>query len=118
MTRWKVTPIEDRKASISPKAEMTSAAIPSLSAVLRWVGSTLLVESGMGVRPISPTRSYNSTTSRCGLVWFGLDYVITKSVSVTAHVSKSWVLDRNEVLLGDNPLIDFFHSGVDLPWTF
>ena len=41
---------------------------------------------------------------------FGLDYVITKSVSVTAHVNKSWALDRNEVLLGDNPLIDFFST--------
>ncbi len=48
----------------------------------------------------------------------GLEYVIANSVSVTAHATQSWALDRNGASPGDDQLIDFFHGGVGLQWTF
>ncbi|MDG2122647.1 MAG: hypothetical protein P8J87_03055 [Verrucomicrobiales bacterium] len=49
---------------------------------------------------------------------FGLEFALTKSVSVTAHATQSWALDRNAAFPGDEQLIDFFHSGVGFQWKF
>lgn len=48
----------------------------------------------------------------------GLEYALSSSVSLTAHATQSWSLDRNGSLAGDEQLIDFFHGGVGLQWTF
>ena len=48
----------------------------------------------------------------------GLQYALTDSISVTAHATQSWALDRDLAHPGDDQLIDFFHGGVGLQLTF
>lgn len=48
----------------------------------------------------------------------GTIYVITKSLSVTAHTAYNWALNSDSTLAGDDQLIDFFHGGVGLQWSF
>lgn len=48
----------------------------------------------------------------------GLEYALNGSVSVIAHATQSWALDRNAASPGDATLTDFFHGGIGLQWTF
>jgi hypothetical protein len=48
----------------------------------------------------------------------GLEFALTDSISVTAHTTYSWALGRDATFPGDDLLIDFFHGGVGLQWTF
>jgi hypothetical protein len=48
----------------------------------------------------------------------GTLYALTKSLSVTAHTAYSWALNSDTTLSGDDQLIDFFHGGVGLQWSF
>jgi hypothetical protein len=48
----------------------------------------------------------------------GLEYAISDSISVTAHSTYSWALGRNAASPGDDQLIDFFHAGIGLEWSF
>lgn len=48
----------------------------------------------------------------------GLEFALTDSISFTAHTSYSWALSRDAALPGDDQLIDFFHGGVGLQWSF
>jgi hypothetical protein len=47
-----------------------------------------------------------------------LEFALTDSISVTAHTTYSWALGRDAALPGDEQLIDFFHGGVGLQWSF
>lgn len=48
----------------------------------------------------------------------GLEYALSDAVSITAHTTYSWALDRDGSLPGDEQLIDFFHGGIGLEWSF
>lgn len=48
----------------------------------------------------------------------GLEYALSNSISVTAHTTYSWALGRDAASPGDDRLIDFFHGGVGLQWSF
>lgn len=48
----------------------------------------------------------------------GLEYALSTSMSFTAHSTYSWALDRDAASPGDDQLIDFFHWGVGLQWSF
>ena len=43
----------------------------------------------------------------------GLQYALTDSISVTAHATQSWALDRDLAHPGDDQLIDFFTGALD-----
>ena len=45
-------------------------------------------------------------------------YTITQSLAITAHTAYSWALGSDLNLSGDDQLIDFFHGGVSLQWSF
>lgn len=47
-----------------------------------------------------------------------LEFSLTDSISVTAHTTYSWALGRDAAFPGDDQLIDFFHGGVGLQWSF
>lgn len=49
---------------------------------------------------------------------FGMEYALTDHLSAIAHATQSWALDRNAALPGDDQLVDFFHGGIGLQWTF
>lgn len=51
-------------------------------------------------------------------IQMGLEYALSKSLSLTAHTTYSWALDRDSSLPGDEQLIDFFHGGIGLKWSF
>ena len=46
------------------------------------------------------------------------EYSMTKSLSVITHAGYSWALNREYQLSGDENLIDIFHGGVNLQWSF
>ncbi|MFM7180526.1 MAG: hypothetical protein ACKO2G_03555 [Verrucomicrobiales bacterium] len=48
----------------------------------------------------------------------GLEFALTDSISVTAHTAYSWALSRAATSPGDEQLIDFFHGGTALQWSF
>ena len=48
----------------------------------------------------------------------GLEYALSDSISVTVHSTYSWALSRDATSPGDDQLIDFFHGGVGLQWSF
>ena len=48
----------------------------------------------------------------------GWDYTLSESLTLTAHTTYSWALDRDNSLPGDEQLIDFFHGGIGLQWSF
>lgn len=48
----------------------------------------------------------------------GLELFLTDLISVTAHTTYSWALGRDAAFQGDGQLIDFFHGGVGLQWSF
>ena len=48
----------------------------------------------------------------------GLSYEITDTVSVHAHGTYSWAIDRDLSATGDAQLRDFFHAGIGLELTF
>ena len=48
----------------------------------------------------------------------GLRFALTDSISITAHTTYSWALGRDAALAGDEQLIDFFHGGAGLQWSF
>lgn len=48
----------------------------------------------------------------------GYEYVLTKSLSLIAHTTYSWVIDKNATAPGDALLEDFFHCGAGLQWNF
>ena len=45
-------------------------------------------------------------------------HAITDSVSVVAHTAYSWALGKDADAPGDDTLVDFFHGGIGLEWTF
>lgn len=47
-----------------------------------------------------------------------ISFALSESVFITAHTTYSWGLGRDRALLGDAQLIDFFHGGVGLRWSF
>lgn len=51
-------------------------------------------------------------------VQLGLEYALTDSVSIVAHSAYSWAIDSDSTLAGDDQLIDFFHAGVGIQWSF
>ncbi len=49
----------------------------------------------------------------------GLGYQLTESLSLNAHAAYSWAIDRdNGGHADDESLVDLFHGGVGLQWTF
>lgn len=48
----------------------------------------------------------------------GFNYEINETISLTAHATQSWALDRNPLAAGDETLIDFFHAGVGVQFSF
>jgi hypothetical protein len=48
----------------------------------------------------------------------GYEYVLTKSLSLIAHTTYSWAIDKKATAPGDTLLEDFFHSGAGLQWNF
>ena len=48
----------------------------------------------------------------------GLEYPLSDSFSLVAHSTYSWAIDKDSSAPGDNQLIDFFHAGVGLEWSF
>jgi hypothetical protein len=48
----------------------------------------------------------------------GLEFALTDSISITAHTTYSWASGRDAAFPGDDRLIDFFHGGVGLEWSF
>ena len=51
-------------------------------------------------------------------IQLGLEYALSDTVSLVAHATYSWALDRDSSLPGDDQLIDFFHGGIGLQWSF
>lgn len=51
-------------------------------------------------------------------VRMGIEYALSDSLSLTAHTAYSWGLGKDRALPGDDPLIDFFHGGAGLQWSF
>ena len=51
-------------------------------------------------------------------VRLGAEYDLSASVSVTVHGAYNWALGRDTASPGDDLLIDFFHGGVGLQWSF
>jgi len=47
-----------------------------------------------------------------------LAYALSETLSLTAHATYSWALGKDASLPGDDPLIDFFHAGLGLQFTF
>lgn len=47
-----------------------------------------------------------------------LSYALTQHLSVVAHGTQSWAVDRKASAAGDAPLKDFFHGGLGLEWEF
>ena len=48
----------------------------------------------------------------------GLGYELTESLTLSAHGVYSWALDRDAAAPDDETLIDFFHGGIGLEWSF
>jgi len=48
----------------------------------------------------------------------GAEYALSEGVSLTSHIAYSWAVDRDSTLEGDENLINFFHAGVGLQWSF
>ena len=48
----------------------------------------------------------------------GLEYALSDKVSVVAHTTYSWALDEDSSAPGDDQLVDFFHGGIGLQWSF
>lgn len=48
----------------------------------------------------------------------GARYALTDSVSLTAHTTSSWALEKDANAPGDDSLFDFFHAGIGLEWDF
>ncbi len=48
----------------------------------------------------------------------GYEYVLTKSLSLIAHTTYSWAIDKKATAPGDALLEDFFHCGAGLQWNF
>ena len=51
-------------------------------------------------------------------IQLGLEYSLSDAVSLVAHTTYSWALDRDSTLPGDDQLIDFFHGGIGPQWSF
>lgn len=51
-------------------------------------------------------------------IQLGLECAVTESLAVTIHTTYSWALDTDSSAPGDAQLIDFFHSGIGLQWSF
>jgi hypothetical protein len=51
-------------------------------------------------------------------VRLGLEYAVNDSLSITVHTTYSWGLGRDSTDPGDDQLIDFFHGGFGLQWSF
>ena len=49
---------------------------------------------------------------------FGAEHEVTDALSISAHTAYSWALNRDPIFAGDSLLIDFFHGGVGLQWSF
>lgn len=47
----------------------------------------------------------------------GFDYRILDSISIIAHVTQSWALERDLSFPGDETLVDFFHGGIGVQWS-
>ena len=48
----------------------------------------------------------------------GAEFAITESFAITAHATYSWALKKDSNLSGDDQLIDFFHGGIGIQWSF
>ncbi len=48
----------------------------------------------------------------------GTEYIITPLLTLTAHATYSWAVDSDSNLAGDEQLVDFFHGGASLQWSF
>jgi hypothetical protein len=48
----------------------------------------------------------------------GTEKTISQNVSLVGHGAYSWAIDKDEILLGDQQLGDFFHLGLGLEWDF
>lgn len=48
----------------------------------------------------------------------GLECAVSDSLAITVHTTYSWALDKDAAAPGDDQLIDFFHGGVGLQWSF
>jgi hypothetical protein len=48
----------------------------------------------------------------------GYEYALTESLSLIAHTTYSWAIDKKATAAGDELLEDFFHCGVGLQWNF
>lgn len=48
----------------------------------------------------------------------GSTYALTDSLSLTAQVTSSWALDKDDAAPGDDLLVNFVHWGVGLEWSF
>lgn len=46
------------------------------------------------------------------------EYALTRSCSILSHVSYSWAVGRESHAPGDELLVDFFHGGFGLQWSF
>ena len=53
-----------------------------------------------------------------GSLRMGTEKTISKNVSLVGHGAYSWAIDKDENLLGDQQLGDFFHLGLGLEWDF
>ena len=48
----------------------------------------------------------------------GAEYALSDAISITAHTTYSWALSRDKNAPEDELLVDFFHSGLALQWSF
>lgn len=48
----------------------------------------------------------------------GYEYALTESLSLIAHTTYSWAIDKKSTAPGDALLEDFFHCGAGLQWDF
>lgn len=55
----------------------------------------------------------NHIALRCAM-----SYSYSTSILLTAHVTQSWELGSDNSLEGDASLVDLFHAGVGIVWTF
>ncbi len=55
----------------------------------------------------------NYIALRCAMT-----YSYSESIALTAHFTQSWELGSDSSLEGDDTLVDLFHAGVGIVWTF
>lgn len=51
-------------------------------------------------------------------LWAGFEFALTDSLAITTHIAHSWALQKDSFAPGDEQLIDLFHGGFGIQWSY